>query len=215
MITPLPAPFPAPVRRWATRAGLALWALGTAVLCAYLLGAHLLSLPTPATNEPRLRAAVARARGAEGKGDWIAFHLLYRGCRCSRRVLEHLLERGPAPGYAETIVLVGDADGEGDEGDRARAAARGYRVEAIAAEALGPSYGVEAAPLLVVAAPSGEVRYVGGYSERKQGPLARGAGALARLAAGERVAPLPAFGCAVSERLRTAVDPFGVRASAP
>jgi hypothetical protein len=207
---PAPARFSTAARPWGARVGLAAWAVGTVVLCAYLLGAHLLTLPKPSADEPRLRAAIARAREAGAEGRWVALHVLYQGCRCSRRVLDALLGRGPAAGYSETIVLVGDGDGDGDE-RAARARALGFRLEHVAPEALAAAYGVEAAPLLAVASPRGEVRYLGGYGERKQGPVSMGAPELARLAAGGAVGPRPTFGCAVSERLRSAVDPWRVR----
>ncbi len=201
---------PRPLRRWAPRLGLLLWGVGTVVLCAYLLAAHLVTLPKPPVNEPRLREAIARSHGPGAGGRWAAMHVLYRGCRCSGRVFDHLLARGPAAGYVETIVFVGDA-GEGGGDEEARAKAAGFGFEPVAAEALGSIYGVEAVPLLVVASPSGELRYVGGYSDRKQGPVARDARALATLAEGGAVEALPVFGCPVSERLRAAVDPFGLR----
>jgi hypothetical protein len=211
---PLETPSPPP-SSWGTRIGLLLWAVGTLVLSAYLLAPHLLTLPKPPAHDPRLRGAVAAMRGPGDAGRWQALHILYEGCKCSQRVLDHLIDRGPADGYAEAIAVVSDgADPEAAARARAdgeRARGRGYRLEAVAPEALASRFGVEAAPLLVVADPAGELRYVGGYTERKQGPVVRDTRVFSELAAGKAPEPLPVFGCAVSDRLRSTVDPLGVR----
>jgi hypothetical protein len=55
------------------------------------------------------------------------------------------------------------------------------------------------------------VRYVGGYTPRKQAADIRDVQILAAVRAGERVVPLPTFGCAVGARLSQTVDPLGLR----
>ena len=62
--------------------------------------------------------------------------------------------------------------------------------------------GVEAAPILIVIDPSGVVRYAGGYTERKQGPVVADIRILRATERGDAPVALPIFGCAVSERLR-------------
>ena len=59
-------------------------------------------------------------------------------------------------------------------------------------------------------APDGTVRYVGGYTDRKQGLDAKDLAIVADTRAGQDVAPLPIFGCAVSARLRAALNPLGM-----
>lgn len=212
---PPPESAPRPASSWGTRLGLLLWLAGTLVLSAYLLAPHLLTLPKPPAHDPRLRGAVAAMRAPDEAGRWQAVHILYEGCKCSQRVLDHLIERGPAGGYAEAIAIVSDGvDPEAAErarvdGERARG--RGFRLETVTSAALAGRFGVEAAPLMVVADPGGELRYVGGYTERKQGPAVRDTQVFARLAAGQAAEPLPVFGCAVSDRLKATVDPLRVR----
>jgi hypothetical protein len=80
------------------------------VVCAYLLGGHLLTLPKPAQADPRLARALAALRAGEGRPRWIALHVLYEGCRCSRRVFDHLVARGASPAMAERVLLVGGSE---------------------------------------------------------------------------------------------------------
>lgn len=63
-------------------------------------------------------------------------------------------------------------------------------------------YGIEAAPLLVVLSPGGQIRYAGGYTERKQGPNIDDLRILDDARRPGVLASLPVFGCAVSDRLR-------------
>ena len=205
MITTAP---PGPSRRSPLgRALLVLWGAVALVASAYLLGSHLVPLPAPTAIDARLSAAVAAYAGTGAPAhDAVMMHVLYTGCKCSQNVAEHLLARGPKAGDRELVIVVGDAA----EGDVARLAAAGFDTRSIDPETLHETYGIEAAPLLVVADPSGHVRYVGGYGDRKQSPVLRDVEIAARIARGDAVDPLPLFGCAVSASLRSSVDPLGV-----
>lgn len=190
----------------AARAVVALWVPSVIVVCAYLLGGHLLTLPTPPGADPRLARALASMRADEGAPRWLALHVLYEGCRCSRRVLDHLTARGASADVRERVLLVGASDASA-----ARVRAAGYGFEALTREALRARYGFEAAPVMVVADPRGRVRYLGGYTDRKQGAVVRDVDIVRRLQRGEAVAALPLFGCAVSARLQRDTDPLGLR----
>jgi hypothetical protein len=78
----------------------------------------------------------------------------------------------------------------------------------ISPRALREGWGIEAAPVLVVAKPDGSLAYVGGYNRRKQEPRFMDV-AIVRDAMQEAVSPLPVFGCATSARLANAIDPLG------
>jgi hypothetical protein len=202
------------IERIVARAVLSLWFPAVLVVCAYLLGGHVLTLPSPTSDNPRLANAVAALREPEASNRWIVLHVLYQDCRCSGRVLDHLLSRGAEAGARERIVFVrtrGSA-GEGDEGAiTTRIAAAGFDLDVTSADQLASRYGIPAAPLLVVSDPAGKVRYVGGYTDRKQSPVIRDQEIMGRLRNGERVETLPVFGCAVSAELDRSVDPFGLR----
>ena len=80
---------------------------------------------------------------------------------------------------------------------------------------LAARYGLEAAPVFVVADPEGELRYVGGYTTRKQGLDNRDLAIITELRAGHDQRELPLFGCAVSRSLQQLLDPLGLRGTAP
>lgn len=134
-------------------------------------------------------------------------HVLYGACACSRRVLDHLVARGPLSATTERVVLAGT-----DRGSRvAELHARGFGVDLLAPEELKARYGIEAAPLLIISSPAGDVRYLGGYSERKQGPALQDRELLAQLRGGRFATALPVLGCAVSRRLQELADPWRLK----
>jgi len=186
------------------------WALLSLALAASLMVTHTYTMPRPATDNADLQRALAASRAAGAEPRWLAVHFLYSACRCSQQVLSHLFEREALPDMAERLVLIGE---HAEYESAARAA--GFEVEVIPPEQLLTRYGVSAAPLLVVADPTDRVRYVGGYTERKQGPVIRDLAVIAALRAGHESAELPTFGCAVSRALQTLLDPFGLRSTQP
>lgn len=183
-----------------------LWALAAITVAASLALAHDYALPRPARDEQAVRDAVARSRRVGEQGRWLALHVLYSRCRCSERTLAHLFARGPRSDVSERIVLVG---AHADFERKARAA--GFALDVIAPEQLQQRYHVEAAPLFVVADPEGTLRYVGGYTERKQGLAQRDVVILDALRKGGFAQELPLFGCAVSRRLQSMFDPLGLK----
>jgi hypothetical protein len=173
---------------------------------AYLLGGHTAALPTSVEGERAVERAVAGERWPAETGRWLVLHVVYGRCGCSGRVLDALVARGPTAGVRERVVLV-----DGEPGDRARALAAGFAVTRVTPEALVARYRLESAPLFVVADPAGRLRYLGGYTERKRGPVLRDVAVVRALRRGDAVEALPVLGCAVSRRLRDLTDPLGVR----
>jgi len=192
----------------AVRAVLAAWAVLLCVVCATFLGSHLVALPQPEAQDPRLLEALAEHRGLDSVGRWMVVHALYGECPCSRKIADTLLDPArPRPeGIHETFLLVG-----ADEDLRIRAEAAGFEVVEVGMEELRPEWGISGAPLMVVADPVDRVRYVGGYTSRKQGPDVRDLAIIASLRADSDVEALPLFGCAVSQTLRAIADPLGIR----
>jgi hypothetical protein len=202
-------PLGPPEARWVrplARAVIAAWIPAVVVVCAYLLGAHLLTLPAPPPTDPRLARSLAALRVGDARGRWVVLHFLYDSCRCSNLVLEHLVARRASPDALERVVLI-----DGTPAAAARLRAAGYAAEAATRDGLVARFGFEAAPVMVVADPGDRVRYLGGYSERKQAPVLHDVEILRRARAGAVVRALPLFGCAVSARLQGAVDPLGLR----
>ena len=165
---------------------------------------HWFTLPHPDAKDTRLAAGV-RVLAGDGDG-WAMVHVLYTECRCSQRILDHLLASDRPAGVRETVLLVGDDTGVG-----AKLRARGFRIVAAAGEELATRYGIEGVPLLVVADPAGAVRYSGGYTQRKQGPDIQDLAILRELQADGAAAALPVFGCAISRRLQEIADPLAIK----
>ena len=135
---------------------------------------------------------VVQATGPSTTGPWQVIHVVADGCACSNRVRAYLQRRRPLEGVRERMVTIESAS-------RLRLA--GLDVE------------VTAAPVLIVLAPDGRVRYTGGYSRRRDAQDGfHDQEIIAALAQGRAVAPLPVYGCATSHQLRARQDPFGLKA---
>lgn len=183
--------------KWLRNGGIVAWLAVCLLVGGSLLAGHLLTLPVPERGDPELRAAIAATHTKPG---WLVIHVLSQECRCSQRIVAHLLA-SKRPGITERIVWIGDKP----------PAAPGFEIERIAPPQLKARYHLEAAPLLVVADPDGEIRYVGGYTDRKQAADIRDLEVIAMAKTQAAVEALPAFGCAVGEALRDQLDPLGVR----
>jgi hypothetical protein len=133
-------------------------------------------------------------------------HVLYGDCGCSRRVIRHLAARGPSALADERVVLV-----DPREGDRPGLERAGFSVEVTDRAGLHRSFAIEAAPLLVLARPEGDLAYVGGYTDRKRGPEIEDLALLRAAQRGRDPSALPLFGCAVNTQLARQVDPLGLR----
>jgi hypothetical protein len=192
-------------------ARVAFWAaVPIALLVAgWLTMPHLIAMPTPPASDRALASGVAglRAPGAPG---WLVVHALYAGCRCSERIVDHVLSRPPLPGAEEVILVVGDRPDW-----LARAAAGGRRVVGVGAEALRARFHIESAPLLVIAGPGGDVAYAGGYTRRKQGPVIEDVAIYQAVRGPGHAETLPVLGCAASQRLRDALSLWPFRPSTP
>ena len=172
---------------------------------AVLLGRHVVALPKPPAD-PITTRAFAALRQPGDRASWLAVHVLYAGCRCSARVVDHLAQSSRTESVHEVVLWVGH-----DAPLEKQLAGAGFRLQSIEPEALSERYGVEAAPLLVVLDPSDHARYVGGYTTRKQGPDIQDRKILAALLSGATPEENPILGCAVSARLQNALDPIGIR----
>jgi hypothetical protein len=207
-IFPLCAAIPRKRRRSALRFAcwipIAIWFVAVTALMAALAIGHWYALPHPDQRDAQLAAGLAEL--LRGRAGWATVHVLYTECRCSQRVLAHLAESERPAGVHEVVVLVGD-----DAAVAARLRARHYTVVPVSPQALFQRFGIEGAPLFVVVDPAREVRYIGGYTRRQQGPDIQDLSILRELQAGSHPAGLPVFGCAVSKRLQDLADPIAIK----
>jgi hypothetical protein len=186
------------------------WVAACVAVGTYLLASHLLTLPTPAPSDPVLHRGIAAHRRVHQRDRWLVLHVVYDECKCSQRVLDHLLADARPPDIAERVVLVTE--------HRAAQAAliaaiptHGFELDVVTPEQLIADYHIEAAPLLVIVDPRDTVRYVGGYTPRKQAADVRDLTVIAAVQRGETVEPLPTFGCAIGRALNSRLDPLGIR----
>lgn len=182
------------VRAWVGRSVLAAWFVGMVVVGAGLLAKHLVALPTASAAD--VAPAMNALRTDSERGQWLAVHVLSADCRCSRRVAEHLAQSERPSDWKEVVLWVGDGPIDVHL-DPAHFDVRHLSVADLV------TTGVEAAPSLILVDPNGKVRYSGGYTDRKQGAFVADLKILRAVHEGESVAPLPLFGCAVSERLQS------------
>lgn len=199
------------MRKMLIYSGLMVWAAVCVVVGTYLLASHLLTLPAPAPTDPVLHRAIAARRGAHQLHQWLVLHVMFDECACSQRVLDHLLaDSRQRPGVPERVVLV--TDHRAARGALIAAIpARGFELDVVTPEQLIANYHIEAAPLLVIVDPDDTVRYVGGYTPRKQAADVRDLAVIAAVQRGETVEPLPTFGCAIGRALSSRLDPLGIR----
>ena len=178
------------------RLAVAVWFGTMLVLGAGLLAKHVVALPAP-TNSERLSKSLSSLRASKAQDQWLAVHVLYAECRCSQRIVAHLISTVRPSGWQEVVLWVGN-------GAPDLALERAYRVKRLTSVELA-RLGVDAAPLLVVLDPQNHVRYTGGYTDRKQGPVIEDVRILAQARRADTLASLPVFGCAVSDRLKRAL----------
>lgn len=179
-------------------------------ITASLMASHWISLPHPETGKVLSRGVDQTPDTPNGdslqKSYPIAFHFLYGNCPCSRRVLNHLVKRSPIDGVMEHIVLVGP-----DPELQTKAEQVGFLVDVVTPLELQSRYGVEAAPLLVVTDPGATILYSGGYTARKQSFDNQDEDILQRIIQGDAIQELPLYGCAVSQELKSIIDPLGLK----
>ena len=160
---------------------------------ASLLAKHVVALPISMTGA-QLGGALRVFRGHGMGNRWLAVHVLYSECRCSQRVVAHLLSSPRPHGWDEEILWIGPVAPEPELMSR-------YRVTRMSSVDLA-RLGIDSAPLLVVMNPNDEVRYAGGYTDRKQGPAFEDLRIFAAAQRNEPLVSIPVFGCAVSQRLQ-------------
>jgi hypothetical protein len=183
-----------------------IWFCATVVLMAALAVGHQFSLAALDRGGARLSAGFTEI--LPDASGWTAIHVLYGGCRCSQRIVDHLLA-SPRPADLHELVMLVGADR--DQAIAGGLAARGFSVAWLSPDQLASRFGIEGAPTFALVDPTRTVRYLGGYTLRQQGPDIRDLAIVRAIRAGDDVADLPVFGCAVSRRLRAFFDPFSVR----
>lgn len=185
----------------------AAWAAGVVLTGGILTSFH---QPFRLPDEHSLSVVLAQNSGTErATPQWTATHLLSGSCGCSRRVMDHLIQRRQVPGVTEQVVIIdgGEAYLPGTAQEMTALQQSGFKLRHIADEEMPVYFGLHGVPLLVVTAPGGSVVYLGGYGTAEDGyeEIFR------KVRSGVKVAPLPVVGCAIGRRNRRSVDPFRLK----
>ena len=183
------------------------WFFAVWAMCAVLCGAVLMSFHQPFLAPDR--SLLSLASGGVRKGRWRAVHVLSLDCACSARVMRHLLERPTLRGADEEMLLIESTGAPlpGSE-ELARALeAHGMGVQRLDASEIPARFGLRGVPLLMIASPTGEVVYLGGYGphEDQDEPL------FERALAGRPTRALPIVGCAAGRAVMRQADPLGLK----
>lgn len=179
------------------------------------MAAHWFPLPGVVEVAARGRSggelAAERPGASEPTADvagWRAVHVLAADCGCSAQVAAYLARRGRLAGCEEEAWVVGM-----DPAMEALLRREQFPVRNVTEDEVFRRHGVQGGPWLLVLRPGGEVAYSGGHADRRprdDGDM-RDLEIWRKLRAGEAVEPLPAFGCAISARLRRDLDPLGLK----
>src|SRR5262245_36677818 len=189
------------ITRWIP---IATWFVAVALVISALAIGHWIAMPRPDKRAAKLAAGLSELlRGSSG---WAAVHVLAPDCRCSQRVLDHLVSSQRPASLHEAALVVGS-----DPDFQARLSSRGFAVVTVAPESLYERFGIESVPLFILVDPAGAVRYAGGYTLRQQGPDLEDVAIVRDIRAGIAKRELPVFGCAVSRRLKGYADPLGFK----
>ena len=175
------------------------WFSALTVVSAGMLARHLIALPAPSATK---RLGQRLARLASPTPAYVAVHVLSSECPCSQRVVRHLVDSERPSGWHELVLWVGQLA-------PAPELVAKFDVRRLTTTELA-ALGIEAAPILIAIDPSDEVRYSGGYTDRKQGPVFHDLQVLAAARGAAVFAALPVFGCATSERLQRSLSKLPV-----
>ncbi len=194
----------APPRRGYQRIFFSVWFLLIALPAMTWMASHHVPLPPPSGTQS--------AQPSSLEAGWRMVHVLAAECGCSGAVAEHLARRGATAGVAEEVWWIGETSGP-----TTPLAGSGFTVVPTSADTLQHRLGLEGAPWLLIYDPEGHLRYSGGYAATtpRRGAALEDRTLLARVQSGETVTPFPAYGCATSRRLQTALDPLGLKYSNP
>jgi hypothetical protein len=176
---------------------LAVWVAGVSVVCGTLLTRHAAPLPVPAHAASGFAALTAKSDRL------VVFHVLVASCRCSQNIARSLSTTTRPANVEEHVLLVDDTDRMME-----KQLPSTFQVHHTSAKELESTFGVAGVPLLLVIGKGGEVRYSGGYTERKQGLMLRDRSIIEAIARGETPESLPLYGCAVAEDIRKKRNPW-------
>lgn len=183
------------MKQLAGKVFLAAWAVSGIVIVGITMVRHTVAMPGPVdlTLVQHTARTLASPTGV--------LHIVPTHCSCTDGLLTALHDRKD-----DTLLLVGPPSPWTRILEE-----EGFTVHHRGAERLRQDVGLVSGPFLAVLV-NGQLAYAGGYFREPAAVDSRHLDVIDRTLAGERVAPLPIFGCPVDEDLRNQLDPLGVLA---
>ena len=183
---------------------MAVWALAGLALGAATTALHMpFKAPTQNSAAP---VATENDSSAEER-TLSAIHFISEGCGCSAAVAKHLIERGRLKDLvSEHVVLIGTPEVSAGQFQEL-----GFTVESITGAELFTRFGLETAPLMKVSQSDGTTAYLGGYYNSMARTKNLDTEIIHLIKSGQPPKPYPSYGCAQSEALQAAQDPFGLK----
>lgn len=178
---------------------LSVWCVAVSLPIAYMMAGHMVSLPIA-------RSAIELPDSAVRPSEWRITHVLSDQCLCSRNVIEYLSARNPSDGIEEWVALL---DSGSETANELRAL--GFQVIEANGEAFRADYGSEGVPYFQIKDSEGSLRFSGGYAPSGSIGQLSDLDTLERMRRGASVEEMPVIGCATSERLKSALDPFSFK----
>ncbi|MBO9666704.1 MAG: hypothetical protein J7501_07800 [Bdellovibrio sp.] len=175
---------------------MAFWGVGTLLLVSQFYGWHLMSF------------SALPSLGQKQQATWGLTHVVSAECKCSAKVIDYLIARGPSADAKEEIVVLGPMPAQAQA-----LKDKGYSLRALKPEEMTDDISHLGVPFLLISTPQGDNVYAGGYSEKsvQDGSPIRDLEILHSLQGKGTAKSFPIFGCAVSRRLQKVIDPFSIK----
>lgn len=137
--------------------------------------------------------------------EWTLVHVLSTKCGCSKKTARYLSQRGVLQKHKELVILI-----EENSKIKTILTTAGFQVISMTAEQAAKEYSIDAVPQLVVFGPMGDIKYSGGYNDRRI-EVFEDLQVLNKLKKGQVVKAFPIFGCANGSELISQIDPWGLK----
>lgn len=180
---------------------LVLWVIVVVTVITFQMASHLLAMPLPKEVEKVRESLLSYQNNKE----WLYVHIIYDKCSCTNLLIEHLVERKKMKEATEVIMLIGGSSSYEDQLIKS-----GFKFVTMKKETVEKEFGIEAAPILAVINGNGELKYLGGYFKTSAAKYPKDIEIISHINKGSEVEALPLYGCAISDVLKSYIDPLGV-----
>lgn len=189
------------IKQFLLHISLTAWFAGISIPLAYFHFWHTSALPDTKIVQEKIQSI-------SEPGSWVVGHFLDERCPCSRAVISKLIERKVNSNVIEKIFLVNSTNE-----NNPKLAAVGFSVFNISESDLQDKFSLDGLPAMSIIDSQKKIKYFGGYSEKNihRFTKLKDQRILASLQNGQQVLAKPRFGCAISKKLQTKLDPLNLK----